>query len=197
MWFVVDKDERDESEVQKMVARLGDSAELCVLDRRELENFLIDGDAIASFVSEKSGRQCTREQYLQALETSAAGLREKVTQMYLEKSLLRPIYLRGADASGSIEERLEKAGEEMQRRRTSIPALQVELESSLTSGWNAAAAIKLVPGEALLNSICNQLGSAFDKARGDSVKLAKHVKRSAIPGQIERILRALAASSGA
>lgn len=38
MWFLMDRDERDDSEVRRLATRLGKQAELHVLSRRELEN---------------------------------------------------------------------------------------------------------------------------------------------------------------
>ncbi len=51
MWFVVDRDEDDD--VKRMMARLGARAALQVLQCRELENYLLNEDAIAPFVAEK------------------------------------------------------------------------------------------------------------------------------------------------
>jgi putative ATP-dependent endonuclease of the OLD family len=191
MWFVVDKDERDESEVKRMLERLGESAELMVLERRELENFLVDEHAICCFVEAKSRNKVTHDQYVAALASCVQELKEKVTQMYLEAGILRPIYLRGSDWKGSITERLDRAKKEVDARAAALPDLSAKLEASLTANWNAEAAIRLVPGEVLLDLLCQKLGSSFTKSKGDSVKLARELSRPAIPHQVEQILNAL------
>jgi putative ATP-dependent endonuclease of OLD family len=53
LWFVADRDEKDDAEVMAMVQRLGEGASVKVLERRELENYLLDASAVARFIGEK------------------------------------------------------------------------------------------------------------------------------------------------
>ncbi len=48
MTFVLDRDERSDAETQKIEKRLGSRASFVVLSRRELENYLLDPEAIRS-----------------------------------------------------------------------------------------------------------------------------------------------------
>ncbi len=47
LWFVADRDERDDAEVVRMMQRLGGRARLVVLKKRELENYLLKGYDLA------------------------------------------------------------------------------------------------------------------------------------------------------
>ena len=192
MWFIVDRDERNEAEINKMVGRLDGRAVLKVLDRRELENFLIDSVAVRKFILEKTNNEPTTEEYRTALEGASERLRAEVAEIYLEKQLLSPVYLRGKSSNGTISERLASAASDIQSRLASIDTTQDSLRSELTNGWSIERAIKLVPGAMLLDHICRDLGSAFNKQAGDSIKLARHMPISAVPSQLVDILRTIA-----
>ena len=54
LFFVIDRDEREDSEIRTMLTRLGRNATLCVLQRREMENYLLDPAAIQELIRAKS-----------------------------------------------------------------------------------------------------------------------------------------------
>jgi putative ATP-dependent endonuclease of the OLD family len=53
MWFLLDRDEKDEIDIKKLAGRLGSRAKLVVLQRREIENYLLCPRAIAEFIGYK------------------------------------------------------------------------------------------------------------------------------------------------
>jgi len=57
IWFVTDRDERNDEEVKRMLERLHGRAKLYVLPKRELENYLMNEDAILRFIEYKQGVQ--------------------------------------------------------------------------------------------------------------------------------------------
>jgi putative ATP-dependent endonuclease of OLD family len=192
MWFVVDRDERDEQEVKSMTDRLDERAELCVLERRELENFLIEATAVRKFILHKTNTEPTLVQYQNAINKASDELREKVVDIYLEKELLAPVFLRGRGVEGSIGARIESAKKHLEARVQSIEETKIKLTEKLTVGWDVSKAIQCVPGAILLNAICKELGCAFDKNRGDSLKLARQMDAGSVPQQLREILRKLA-----
>lgn len=192
MWFMVDRDERNDNEIQKMTARLGDRAKLFVLHRRELENFLIDEAAIRKFVAQKSGGTPSTADYKLALSKIGESLSEVVANLYLEKHALPPIYLRGQDAEGSIEDRLARAIELLNERVSSLQLDRQRIINETMEGWSFEKAINLAPGTLLLDRLCKELGCTFNKAGGDSVKLARHLEETAINKQLIEILREVA-----
>jgi putative ATP-dependent endonuclease of OLD family len=97
--FVADRDERDDLEVQKMVKRLGQSAGLKVLDRRELENYLFSPAAIVRFIEEKRSAaarqrdQSPSESETQAtIEEEARNLKDEVIRLRYEATVLKPVF---------------------------------------------------------------------------------------------------------
>ena len=191
MWFVIDRDERDESEIEKMVARLGDRADIFVLQRRELENFLVEETAVCAFVKEKTGKIISSSDYKFAVEKAIGTIVSKVADLYIEKKMLSPIYLRGKGVDGDVRARLNSAKEKIDCRLESLQAEIEKIQREVDAGWNLDKAIQLVPGELLLNEICQTLGCSFQKSYGDSVKLARHMKKSKMPSQIIEIFRAI------
>lgn len=188
MWFIIDKDERDEPEIEMMIARLGGRAEMFVLQRRELENFLIEESAVCSFVKEKTGKVVLALDYKAAVDKAVSAVEEKVSNLYLEKKLLSPIYLRGKGVDGDVQTRLNVAKQKIDSR-LEILSMEIEkIQQQIKAGWDFEKAIHLVPGELLLNEICKTLGCSFQKAHGDSVRLARYIDKSKIPKQIGEIL---------
>lgn len=53
VFFMLDRDEREEAEVKRLSAQLGHKAKLIVLKKRELENYLLSPMAIAKFIELK------------------------------------------------------------------------------------------------------------------------------------------------
>lgn len=188
MWFLVDRDERDESDIRKMVDRLGDQAKLIVLQRRELENFLVDEGAVLGFVAQKTGTMPSATTFKVALSKVVESLAEVVANLYLEKHSLSPIYLRGQGIEGSIEDRLAYAIQSINERVSSLQIYREQIFKDTTAAWSTEKALNLAPGSLLLDRLCREFGCSFDKARGDSVKLARHLGRTAIHRQITDIL---------
>jgi hypothetical protein len=52
-WFVLDRDEKDDTEVQLMKEKLQGNAELCVLNKREIENYLVVSRALSEYIGRR------------------------------------------------------------------------------------------------------------------------------------------------
>jgi hypothetical protein len=57
MLFVVDRDEKDDSEIARMISKLGERATMLALRRREMENYLLVPSAVIDLIREKKWRQ--------------------------------------------------------------------------------------------------------------------------------------------
>jgi energy-coupling factor transporter ATP-binding protein EcfA2 len=124
MWFVVDRDERDDAEVARMVERLGQNAKLVVLRKRELENYLLYEAAIAALVAEKSKLSGAHQpvqipeagRIENVIREELASLKDEVIRLRLEKRLLKPVFLHTRAEEGTIEERIRAGSEQLSQR---------------------------------------------------------------------------------
>jgi hypothetical protein len=194
MWFVTDRDERDDVEVAKMMAMLGDRACLCVLKQRELENYLAEPRAIVSFIGEKrrlagmSGEPPSEGEITVALQEAAGALKEEVVRLRLERRVLAPLVLQGRGLTGSVVERLDAAKQSLEKRGQSINAEEKLVRGQVDDSWQADA-LSIVPGTMLLDKVVAKYGVRFNKEAGDSLRLARVLSATAIPAELIELLR--------
>jgi putative ATP-dependent endonuclease of the OLD family len=206
MWFVLDRDERDAIEADKIQASLGDRAKVVLLNRREMENYLICPKAIAKFIKWKlharggkdaSSVNINDKVVEEALDKAADELKELAVQKRVAKVLNRPVYPRfeaSSEAGDSIV--IEQIGGEIGK----IVARLEELKSKagdilrderiqIQASWPGKK-LEIVPGDELLDAVCQKFGVRFHKDR-DGVRLASLLNPEDIPEEIREILREL------
>jgi sRNA-binding carbon storage regulator CsrA len=189
MWFIVDRDERDAAEIGKMVERLGDKAKMFVLGRRELENFLIDESAIRKFISTKNNDvKISSAEMSKAVQEVAEEIKNEVAELYFEKEVLLPLYLRGRGVEGTPHERLSDAVKKLEERLKSFNEVRANVEDRVLKDWNVNKALEFAPGALFLDRVCKRFGSTFKKESGDSVKLARHMDTGDVPDEILEML---------
>lgn len=192
MWFLIDRDDRNDKDVEAMKLRLGAQATLEVLSRRDIENFLIDVDALTIFINRKLlENKFSRHDILKSLEKSAAETKTEVIRLRLENTALTPIYLRGRGVTGTVFDRIDQAISSLQARKDSSNILQNKIEAEVNDNWSLAKAIELAPGALILDSVCKNLGSTFKKESGDSAKLASYMLKENIDPKIANFLKAI------
>jgi putative ATP-dependent endonuclease of the OLD family len=84
VWFVVDRDEREDVELARMIERVGDRAKLVPLSAREMENYLLVPDALCTLLTDKLRtseervkRELTREKVDEQIGEVADGLLDR------------------------------------------------------------------------------------------------------------------------
>ena len=194
MWFVVDRDEMEHEDVKRMMGRLGARAALEVLECRELENYLLNEDAISGFLKEKL-RAAKKEPDSVTPDAVAAAVRKAVTELKPEvvrlrwqKRLLAPIYLQSRQKTGSPEDRIKAATEELAQRLQSAEKVCSELEADVNRCWDTEQT-NLVPGTLVLEKVATSFGAKFSKHSGDSEKLAALMPATGISNQIKLLLK--------
>jgi len=192
IWFLTDRDERSDSEVQAMAQKLGANAHLVINDSRDLENNLLNPEAIQKFISKKleatSGNVPTIEEVSQELTSVALSLKDDVITRRLNSKLLKPIYLQKRNQKGTLEERLKEGINELQNRLDSLDTSQAEIKKSVEEHWDKNAK-DVAPGAEILDKCCQKFGVRFQKDSGDSAKLASYMSANDIPRQITELLK--------
>ena len=111
-----------------------------------------------------------------------------VTNLLLEKKMLAPLYLRGKTADGTIENRIKVAIQDLEGRFEILEEERKKISEATAAGWDIEKALAMVPGELLLDKLCRAFGGSFQKQRGDTVRLARHLKAGKISPDIRSIL---------
>jgi hypothetical protein len=195
MWFVTDRDERDDAEVGAMAERLGLRATLKVFARRELENYLLDPEGVSRLLNEKAGKPVsTPEQVKAAIDEVAIALQPEVVRLRAVKRLLAPVYPQAKTFSGDVPARLADAKSELERRQQSIPAEMERIAKEVEDHY-AQNAKDLAPGALVLDGVAERFGQRFKKENGDSLRLARLLPEHAMPGELLTLLQEVVEAS--
>jgi predicted ATP-dependent endonuclease of OLD family len=193
MWFVIDKDERDDSDVTKLLEKLGSRAELTFLGRREIENYLLFPDAVRSLLIEKMSTSRDRQQpSLEEVEAiinqSAQSLLERAIELRLSKTILKPIYAQYGGSS--VSERLAAMNTAISTRMEQIEATEAGIRAELTHGWENNAS-KIAPGSEILDAVFAHYGLRYKKEI-DARRLAERIEVAKLDPEITRFLNKVA-----
>jgi hypothetical protein len=196
MWFLVDRDEADDADIARMVARLGDRATLKVLERRELENYLLDASALTAFIKEKRETAGSAEgtpgepAVRTALDEVAEGMRDEVVRLRLMKRVLPSIHMQNRRIGGPVSERIEAAIRDLQERLGNLDRVRADVEADVATDWPRNA-LNLVPGSLVLEAVAQLFEVRFNKEAGDSARLARLLKAGAIPQEMKDFLNSI------
>lgn len=185
--FLRDRDElSDES-----AAKLGASGNVHLLERRELENYLLQPDAIAQVLD-----RATLASIVDALGPAADATRDTVLLKTVVARLKR---IRTPDRK-QVEE-LRKAGAGLEELVQMIldATTPVELEHHVREVWSEASAgldraweerkLELAPGEEVLDAVWKAHGRRYNKKR-DGPRIAAAMEEP--PTELDELLNALA-----
>jgi len=193
MWFVIDKDERDDTEVARLLEALGDRAELTFLGRREIENYLLFPDAVSALLREKlqstANPQAPSSEEIEALiQASAQELLDRAIYLRLAKAVLKPVY--PSHGGDNAQERLEAMKRAIAERIATLEPAETKIRAELTGSWEKNAE-KLAPGSEILDRVFSHYGVRYKK-EVDGRRLASHIDTSKLDGEITRFLKKVA-----
>ena len=180
-----------------MFERLGNKAKLKVLNKRELENYLLDEGAVREFVLEKQTASKVPnltenpQAVKKVIEEEAAALKAEVVRLRIERKLLAPVFMHMRTSKGNIDERIKQAIASLQGRLDRLPAETAATESEISAVWNIRS-LDLAPGTTILERVAKKYGVAFAKEKGDSERLASLLRADAIASELKDILREVA-----
>ena len=203
LWFLVDRDERDEDDVRKLQAQTGDRATLVVLNQRELENYLVGPRALIEFIQLKlrlvgktGNHNIAEAQISKDIQECAQALKLWVVAKNAAKVLCKPIYFTPgfptdcqdiAEFKKLTKIELEKGGASTSKSMVEIDAVFERQQDLVERRWTTEK-LRVVPGDILLDMICQRYGVRFKK-ESDAPRLAALMNSSEIFPEIASLIR--------
>ena len=198
MSFLIDRDERDDADIKQMMGKVGENAKLIVLDKRELENYILHPSAILKLIEHKSktikgtAELPSQEQLKSQIKEVAEGLLERVIELRVGKKILKPIYAKYGGANAR--ERLDAMAGEAKKRGEECDRIEEEIRSSLTKNWERDA-VSIVPGSIILDELLKKHGFSYRKEI-DGQRLASYADASSIDREIIDVVKGIIDQGG-
>lgn len=206
MSFILDRDEATEEEVAALTHRLNGVAEIHVLQKREIENYLANARALMHFIREKARLQnvelddISTESVNAHLQECADGLQRLAVEKRVARSVCAPVFLdrhsvlseTGNDEfSARLAAEIERQLEGLRARLAGIASLTAQEEERVARVWKSGK-MDIVPGDELLDAVCQKYGVRFKKRR-DGARLAGLLSPNEVPLELVQLLRSLVA----
>jgi putative ATP-dependent endonuclease of the OLD family len=203
MWFLIDRDEKEESEIIKMQNMLGDNAKLQVLSKREIENYLISSKAIKKFIEHKNIAHCgqskdlpTENEILAKIDECADEMQQLAIKKRMVKLVLKPIYpdiksiLEDNDESTTVKNAsrsIQKIIDQLVLEKEKLESVYSEKSNEIQNTWKTSK-LDIVPGDLLIDKVCEYYGVRFKKEKDTSV-LASLMEEDEISLEIKKIIQ--------
>jgi hypothetical protein len=206
--FIIDRDERS-VEAMKALASLGDR--LVVLERRELENYLLVPRAILAAMAERFETSPKELAKVSALseEDLERAIHQYAEDLYGEVVVKRIRAELGGLAGGFVDRatilalgplarraslaaavrRTIKAKVDPMIARETVEKAVTKIQRVVSREWaRKQAPLKLAPGADILARLFSQVGGTYDK-RQDGERIARHMRRNEIADELQNILK--------
>ena len=203
MWFMIDRDEKDEEEIRAIQERLGPNAIASVLQKREIENYLIHPRVLGEQIAFKQkvggiggGTSPDPEEIKAAIDEETDKLKSLTIFKRVAKLLCQPIYPSRSylleDLDGLTVE--EKASEEIEVLEAKVSALKGVItqetnrqSQEVENDWEGRR-LDIVPGDLLIDLVYKRYGVRFHKRRGDGIELAKMMQDREIAPELQSLI---------
>jgi predicted ATP-dependent endonuclease of OLD family len=201
-FFMLDHDELGEDEIKKLndhfiedkdKVKDKDKGQLKVLKKRELENYLLCPRAIAEFIKKKyrlgetGEKDVDVEEIKKAIDICADELKDETIQRRVKKRASRPVRLdhKAFLNLDSVSTLADTLNQQYSSLKDKLTELGQELEKIIAeetmyvdTNWETSK-LDIVPGDMLLDNLCQLLGKQFNKVE-NSVTLASDMKENEI-----------------
>jgi ribosomal protein L20A (L18A) len=207
--FVLDRDQRRPSDVQRLEERLVNR--IHVLERRELENYLLVPRALLAALRSKCGTdtnvlQRVDETPVEDVEQLIQGTADSLYNTVLLKRVRAELgNLRGGLLTREAVTRLITEGDVQTLPQTVYEAVRAELESYLneehikqvveeqkemldTEWSNPEQRRNIAPGEEIIDAVFQRFGVRYKKPR-DTVRIAEEMQPEEIAPEIHDLVR--------
>ncbi len=194
LMFILDRDESTDEEIARLRSLVADSATLEILDRREMENYLAIPRPLAEFIELKRDLaglpplDVSAEQVGALLQEVADELREATINRRITRAFCKPVYpsrerllndLDGAAVEAKLCEEVGRLRNELEARVEQMRAMAEEERRLVNEQWGSRK-LHLVPGDELLDGVCQRFDTRFRKER-DAHRLASLLQRTEVP----------------
>ena len=206
MWFLIDRDERDEEDIKIIQERLDNNAVSSVFQKREIENYLIHPSIMVRQIdlklSESGDKDRSRpdEEEVKTLISEAADNLKKITIFKrVSKSLCQPLYPKRSHQVESIDDKTveKKITEQIEVWETKVSELRGAINEEterqtqkVESCWDEHR-LDIVPGDLLIDIVYRHYKVRFRKEHGDGVELARMMTKDDIGPELAKLIRSI------
>ncbi|MFC3226791.1 ATP-dependent endonuclease [Marinibaculum pumilum] len=189
--FIIDRDEKEEQELQKIQNNFGNNAKIFTLNCREIENYLLDSNAIMQLINHKSSttNQKNRiEDVLEIeklLEKESMEMKDKVIDMLIHKKLLAPMYPNRMQGANYVE-KIDDSIKYLEQIKSSITEISGKISSDLDKVWPESCKQR-APGSLILDRLMKNFSLNYNKDR-DAKFLASKIPQNSIGEDIKKII---------
>lgn len=211
LWFLIDRDERNEPEIAKIEKELGHRAKINVLKRREIENYLLSPEALLKFIklkkkmtsnSQHESKEPTESDIKLAINECAERLKQLTIDKRVARLLCKPIYPSFIWTFGESQDTpiVEKIATENQRIMNQLDQVSnnaqkvYEEQSRIVNDIWSTQKLNMVPGDHLLDMVCKRYNIRFKKEI-DGSRLASLMSKNEIDEEIQAIIRQIGNSN--
>jgi hypothetical protein len=203
VWFLLDRDERDDKAVAGYFEKLGSHAAVRIMERREIENYLLVPRAIAQFVAVKrrlAGQADidppSEAEVKAALDEQADRLQSVVIGKRIAARMCSPVYpnlkrivesLEGGEAPETIRTELDQMVGQLTGKLAQLDEVHREISEATVSSWSLER-MCMVQGDLLLDRVCRDFGVRFVK-EVDGSRLASLLDPSEVATEIRGLLQ--------
>jgi putative ATP-dependent endonuclease of the OLD family len=200
----LDRDERDDAEVELLKTRLGAKAQVVVLEKREIDNFLLSSHAIERFIRLKqrmSGKKPPLEPDLQlvekALNECADSLRQRTIDKRIARILCGPVrpkldwtQVPETPIGDRVMEVLAGMQQQVETTQNQIASVIEQQTQAVSQIWEERK-FDIVQGDILLDLVCQKCGARYKKS-SDAGRLAALMEKHQIDLQLKQTIEAIA-----
>ncbi|MFD8352850.1 ATP-dependent endonuclease [Streptomyces coelicoflavus] len=198
--FLLDRDERNNRDLEKLRAQIDGISELVVFERRELENYLVDPGVLARYLVIRTDGTIhpAPDEIREKIDKACEELRSVAIERRALKEICAPLIPRRENVimRDAQENFLDAAKRELDEILVSVQQLRDSVEETMQSAeqdvaarWEASK-IELIPGDEILKRVFKEYGLAFNK-RKDSVRIASIMSDNEIPSEMKGIIEGL------
>jgi AAA domain, putative AbiEii toxin, Type IV TA system len=165
----------------------GENGQSRVLDPAAVTRFICDRQVAAQI----QGNPSSPDQVKEAIAEEVKALKDEVIRLRVSKAVLRPIHLQNRTDVGSVEERLDRAAKDLLQRQQTLESERARITAEVDQHWDAKAILQ-APGALILDTVAKRFRVRFRNDSGDSARLARLMRSTAVPEELKRLLEEVA-----